>query len=57
MAGDVDTSAQARGLNDWEEFKRRLSESGVRGGGDSEAQGGDAMEEGNAGEQWQGEFR
>ncbi len=55
-AEGVDTSAQARGLNDWEEFKRRLSESVIRGGGDT--QGGEAMEEGNAGQEaWQGEFR
>ena len=50
---DVDTSAQARGLNDWEEFKRRLNESGVGG----EAQASEAMEEGSSGQEaWQGEF-
>ncbi len=47
----VDTSAQARGLSNWDEFKRRLSERNI--GGEAPAE--DAMEEGNElQEGWQG---
>ena len=53
VAEDVDTSAEARGLDNWQEFKQRLSESALHG----VAQAEHAMEEGDEGQVgWQGAF-